>query len=117
MDCTTCGLEIDGGRYAPDAILVAQSTQPGFTTYRPNVAGGEDIRHAHCVDDPAHLHSDQFQKWAASRITQERNQRSQHQLGVRDQLAIIDRALRALPQDLIRAYIREMDDAEISPDS
>ena len=34
MNCATCGLEIEGGRYGPDTILVAQSTHPRLPTYR-----------------------------------------------------------------------------------
>ena len=60
MDRTKCGEPIAGDRYEN---AVAISERRGWPAHR-------DYVHFECVDDPAHLRTDQFQKWAAHEIQQ-----------------------------------------------
>ena len=66
MECTKCGLPIEGDRHGGTAIVVSNGMAAGFAGI--DRYAGHDIRHPECVDDPAHLPPDQFQKWAVATI-------------------------------------------------
>ena len=65
MECTKCGGAIGGGRDGENAIAVRLIGNP-FTW--EELCRDDGLRHPECVDDPAGLSPDQFQKWAMSTI-------------------------------------------------
>ena len=66
MDCTKCGLPIEGGRIGDDTITVSVGWNPFLWDERG--MKGQDVRHVECVEDPTRVPNDQFKKWAAARI-------------------------------------------------
>ena len=60
MDCTKCGLPIEGGRWGPDAVVLEYAD--GFP--RP----AKVVYHVDCVLDPVSLIGHQFQKWTVAMI-------------------------------------------------
>ncbi|MCY4416800.1 MAG: hypothetical protein OXE87_10895 [Chloroflexi bacterium] len=66
MDCTKCGLPIEGGSLCDDTITVSVGWNP-FLWDEPG-RKGQDVRHAECADDATRIPHYQFRKWAVARI-------------------------------------------------
>ena len=68
MDCTKCGLPIEGGQHGANAIVVKYHWSDVFFESER----ATDVRHAVCVDDPLALPNVrnhlQFRKWGLAMI-------------------------------------------------
>ena len=103
MDCTKCERPIEGDLYenAVFAEVMRSPTGIPMGRYAP-------VFHFECVDDPARLQEDEFQKYAAWWMERERERREAFQEHVDAELALIHRALHALPHHLNQAYIDDI---------
>ena len=66
MECSKCGLAIEGGRHGDNAIVVSNGMLAGFAGIDRYV--GAFIRYPECVGDPTRIPDDQFKKWVVAQI-------------------------------------------------
>ena len=95
MDCTRCERPIAGDVHE-NAIAI---THRGWL---------EEVMHFECVDDPARLPPDQFSKHSAWWMERQRERLEAFTEHVNAELAMIHRAIRALPHHLNQGYIDEI---------
>ena len=102
MNCSKCSQPIQGNRWE-DAI----STHVYGAT--PDHGG---FFHFECVEDPARLPAEQFQKYAVWHMCRDRQERQAFEARVNQEFEIIHRALHALPTELTVSYMAEIYDGD-----
>ena len=112
MQCFICGNEIDN---PDDSCSVPNSYIELYfrdRARRGRFGNWAERVHLDCVKDPHDLDGHYFRVWSSKMLLRDNKARKALEEKVAGELAIIHRALLALPDEMISAYVAEAYDTE-----
>ncbi len=109
MNCIICGNEIDLDDYVEVSNAYIERYHPDRLESGGRVIGSWQVSvHFECVERHESVDTASLARWAGRRVMHERQKREALEKKVNDELALIHRALHALPPAMVEAYIAEL---------